>query len=75
MPSNQQVTATCGNCGAALPPADTPHVCEICGTSKAMHVVANLDDDTTSLFCTPCMLMTFAKTLNDAMAASEGQPA
>lgn len=70
MPSNETVSATCGSCGAALPPEETPHVCEICGTSKANNVVASLDGAETTLFCTPCMLTTFAKALNDAMASA-----
>ena len=75
MPGNMLVTATCPHCAGELPEAETPHVCETCGTTKADVVLTSLTDSNSSLFCTPCITMMYAKALNDAIATGGEQPA
>jgi hypothetical protein len=41
------------------------HPCEACGQNESRYVVADLDEQDTSLFCPPCIVLTFAKVASE----------
>lgn len=57
--------------GAPVPEELRPFACGVCQENRATHVLTAIDDPQADMFCSACIIITFAKIASE-IGATEG---
>lgn len=52
------------------PEIEPAFLCTVCGTNRATHILTALDDPNVDLFCSACIIVTFAQIANEMGSAA-----